>query len=295
MEWEPIVTHLDGRRPALIVDGGGRVRFMNGPMEKLLGRRVDELSATRWLALCAQPGESSAVKHLLGAAFRGEATGGDLPLVTREGRRITMHAELSRETRGRRRGLVVVSQGVQEVVQGLNLAGDCWCEVERVADGGGMVTLVRFLDPGRDGLAYVGRPIEELLDHLSCGPAMRWIGEVLADRATDASEVLLPEADDEFRVVTAESVDDRTVRVKIRYLAMRMLPELVDAKSARTAGERALSERERQVLTLLLRGRGVEDIATMLEIAPRTVKFHQANVLQKLGADSRLDLLRVIL
>jgi DNA-binding CsgD family transcriptional regulator len=25
------------------------------------------------------------------------------------------------------------------------------------------------------------------------------------------------------------------------------------------------------------------------------VKFHQANVLQKLGADSRLDLLRVIL
>jgi DNA-binding CsgD family transcriptional regulator len=295
MEWEPIVTHLDGRRPALIVDGGGRVRFMNGPMEKLLGRRVDELSTTRWLALCAQPGESSAVKHLLGAALRGEATGGDLPLVTREGRRITMHAELSRETRGRRRGLVVVSQGVQEVAQGSNLAGDCWCEVERVADGGGMVTLVRFLDPGRDGLAYVGRPVEELLEHLSCGPAMRWIGEVLADRATDASEVLLPEADDEFRVVTAESVDDRTVRVKIRYLAMRMLPELVDAKSARTAGERALSERERQVLTLLLRGRGVEDIATMLEIAPRTVKFHQANVLQKLGADSRLDLLRVIL
>ena len=81
----------------------------------------------------------------------------------------------------------------------------------------------------------------------------------------------------------------------VRYLPMRLLPELVDAKAARTAGDGALSERERQVLTLLLRGRGVEDIATMLEIAPRTVKFHQANVLQKLGADSRLDLLRVIL
>ncbi len=79
MEWEPIVSQLDGRQPALIVDGGGRVRFMNAPMEKLLGRRVDELSTTRWLALCAQPGGTSAVKHLLGAAFRGEATGGDLP------------------------------------------------------------------------------------------------------------------------------------------------------------------------------------------------------------------------
>ncbi len=295
MEWEPIDSDLDGRRPALIVDGGGRVRFMNGPMEKLLGRRVDEFSTTRWLALCAQPGGTSTVKHLLGAGFRGEATGGDLPLLTREGRRITMHAELSRETRGRRRTLVVVSQGVQEVEEGSNGAGDCWCEVARAADGGGMVTLVRFLDPERDALAHVGRPIEELLEHLSCGPAMRWVGQVLADQAADASEVLLPEADDAFRVVTAESVDDVTVRVTIRYLPMRVLPELVDAKAARTAGDGALSERERQVLTLLLRGRGVEDIATMLEIAPRTVKFHQANVLQKLGADSRLDLLRVIL
>jgi DNA-binding CsgD family transcriptional regulator/PAS domain-containing protein len=295
MEWEPIASHLDGRRPALIVDGGGRVRFMNAPMEKLLGRRVDEMSTTRWLALCVQPGGSSAVKHLLGAGFRGEATGGDLPLVTREGRRITMHAELSRETRGRRRALVVVSQGVQEVEDGANGPGDCWCEVARGEHGGGIVTLVRFLDPDRDGLAFVGRPVEELLDQLSCGPAMRWVGEVLADHATVASEVLLPEADSEFRVVTAESVDEATVRVKIQYLPMRVLPELVDAKAARTAGDGALSERERQVLTLLLRGRGVEDIATMLEIAPRTVKFHQANVLQKLGADSRLDLLRVIL
>jgi DNA-binding CsgD family transcriptional regulator len=295
MEWEPIVSQLDGRQPALIVDGGGRVRFMNPPMEKLLGRRVDELSTTRWLAPCAQPGGTSTVKHLLGAGFRGEATGGDLPLLTREGRRITMHAELSREVRGRRRALVVVSQSVQEVEEGPCVAGDCWCEVARVAEGGGMVTLVRFLDPGRDPLAYVGRPIEELLEHLSCGRAMRWVGEVLADRVTDASEVLLPEADSEFRIVTAEAVDEATVRVKIRYLPMRVLPELVDAKAARTAGDGALSERERQVLTLLLRGRGVEDIATMLEIAPRTVKFHQANVLQKLGADSRLDLLRVIL
>jgi len=295
MDWEPIVSHLDGRRPALIVDGGGRVRFVNASMEKLLGRRFDELTTTRWLAMCVQPGGTTTVKLLLGAGFRGEATGGDLPLLTREGRRITMHAELSRETRGRRRALIVVSQGVREVEAGPALAGDCWCEVSRTVDGGGMVTLVRFLDPSRDSLIHVGRPVEELLEVLGSAPAMRWVGEVLAEHAPDASDVLLPEGDDAFRVVTAESVDDATVRVTVRYLPMRLLPELVDAKAARTAGDGALSERERQVLTLLLRGRGVEDIATMLEIAPRTVKFHQANVLQKLGADSRLDLLRVIL
>ena len=295
MDWEPIVSHLDGRRPALVVDGGGRVRFVNAPMEKLLGRKFDELSTTRWLALCVPSGGSGAVKHLLGAGFRGEATGGDLPLLTREGRRITMRAELSRETRGRRRALVVVSNGIREVDAGANLAGDCRCEVSRTSDGGGVVTGVRFLDPARDSLSHVGRPVEELLDALGCGPAMRWVGKVLADEARDASEVLLPESDDAFRVVTAESVDDATVRVTIRFLPTGLLPEMVDAKAARTAGDGALSERERQVLTLLLRGRGVEDIATMLEIAPRTVKFHQANVLHKLGADSRLNLLRVIL
>jgi DNA-binding CsgD family transcriptional regulator len=295
MDWEPIVSHIDGRRPALVVDGGGRVRFVNEPMEKLLGRRFDELSTTRWLALCVQPGGTSTVKHLLGAGFRGETKGGDLPLLTREGRRITMHAELSRETRGRRSALVVVSQSIREVESRSAVAEDCWCDVSRVADGAGIVMLVRFLDPTRDSLIHLGRPLEELLEHLGCAPAMRWIAEVLANRAAAASEVLLPDLDNAFRVVTAEAVDGATVRVTVRYLPMAILPELVDAKASRTAGEGGLSERERQVLTLLLRGRGVEDIATMLEIAPRTVKFHQANVLQKLGADSRLDLLRVIL
>jgi DNA-binding CsgD family transcriptional regulator len=42
-------------------------------------------------------------------------------------------------------------------------------------------------------------------------------------------------------------------------------------------------------------GRSLDEIARILGIAPRTVKFHQANVLQKLGADSRLDLMRLLL
>jgi DNA-binding CsgD family transcriptional regulator len=300
MDWEPIVSNLtQGLRPALIVDGAGRVRFLNASMERLLGKRLDELSATRWLASCVSPGGASSVRQLLGAGFRGEATAGDVPLVTREGRRVTMQAALSRETRGRSRALVVIAQDVREVEPTSAPAGDCWSEVSRDASGTGVIRSLRFFDPERDGAMHVGRPIEELLTSLGCAPAMRWVGEVLAHRARHASDVLLPEADDAFRVVTADAIDDvsddATVRVTVRYLPARLLPELVDAKAARTAADGALSERERQVLTLLLRGRGVEDIATMLEIAPRTVKFHQANVLQKLGADSRLDLLRVVI
>jgi DNA-binding CsgD family transcriptional regulator len=295
MDWEPIVSNLThARRPALIVDRGGRVRFVNAPMEKLLGRRLDELSGSRWLAICVQPGGTSGVRHLLGAGFRGEATGGDLPLLTREGRRITMHAELSREVHGRSRALVVVAQGVREAEPASAPPGDCRFEVSRGPEGG-VIRTIRFLDPGRDSLTHVGRPVAELLTLLDCAPALRWVTEVIAARGSLTTEVLLPDADDAFRIVTAAPVDDAIVSITVRYLPTRVLPELVDAKAARTAGDGALSDRERQVLTLLLRGRGVEDIATMLEIAPRTVKFHQANVLQKLGADSRLDLLRVVL
>jgi len=76
---------------------------------------------------------------------------------------------------------------------------------------------------------------------------------------------------------------------------MPTLPELVAARVSELAARGALSPRERQVLDLLLLGRTMEEIGLVLEISARTVKFHQANVLDKLGAESRLDLLRLIL
>jgi DNA-binding CsgD family transcriptional regulator len=152
---------------------------------------------------------------------------------------------------------------------------------------------VRFLDPARDPSSFVGRPLAVLLEFLGledAEPMSRAALETLPYVA-----VHLPASDSTFRIVMAQSVDETIVRVTIRCIDSTLLSDLVEAKMARVADAKGLSERERQVLRLLLRGRGVEDIATMLEIAPRTVKFHQANVLQKLGADSRLDLLRVVL
>jgi DNA-binding CsgD family transcriptional regulator len=132
---------------------------------------------------------------------------------------------------------------------------DCACEVSRGTARPGIVQSVRFLDPRLDPSRFVGR----------------------------------------YCVLSARASDDRTARAVVRCLEARLLPELFDAKVARVAEGHGLSDRERQVLHLLLRGHRVEDIAAMLDIAPRTVKFHQANVLQKLGADSRMDLLRVLL
>jgi DNA-binding CsgD family transcriptional regulator len=171
--------------------------------------------------------------------------------------------------------------------------GDCSSDVSRAPGDVGTVKAVRFLDPARDASSFVGRPLAVLLEVLGVDDA-----EPTSRAAVETSPyvaIFLPASDCSFRVVMAHAVDEITVRVTVRCIDSTLLSDLVEAKMARIADAKGLSERERQVLRLLLRGRGVEDIATMLEIAPRTVKFHQANVLQKLGADSRLDLLRVVL
>jgi DNA-binding CsgD family transcriptional regulator len=52
---------------------------------------------------------------------------------------------------------------------------------------------------------------------------------------------------------------------------------------------------EQQMLQLLLLGRNYAEIGVALQITPRTARFHQANVLDKLGAESRLDLACLLL
>jgi DNA-binding NarL/FixJ family response regulator len=54
-----------------------------------------------------------------------------------------------------------------------------------------------------------------------------------------------------------------------------------------------LTTRECAVLDLILLGRGHGDIAHVLGISERTSRFHLTNLLAKLGAESRHDLLRL--
>ncbi|MBV1859834.1 MAG: LuxR C-terminal-related transcriptional regulator, partial [Nannocystaceae bacterium] len=52
-----------------------------------------------------------------------------------------------------------------------------------------------------------------------------------------------------------------------------------------------LTPREGEILRLLLDGRKTVGMAETLQVTPRTVKFHVANLLRKLGFTSRLALL----
>jgi DNA-binding NarL/FixJ family response regulator len=51
-------------------------------------------------------------------------------------------------------------------------------------------------------------------------------------------------------------------------------------------GLQGLTEREREVLTLIARGLTTKEIAASLDIGPRTVETHRANLMRKLGVKS---------
>jgi DNA-binding NarL/FixJ family response regulator len=87
------------------------------------------------------------------------------------------------------------------------------------------------------------------------------------------------------------------LRVRSRYAVLRQLRAQAPPPDHRgqLVAQANLTAREREVLDLLLLGRTHQDIAEVLGISERTSKFHQANLLAKLGAESRLDLMRLFL
>jgi DNA-binding CsgD family transcriptional regulator len=69
----------------------------------------------------------------------------------------------------------------------------------------------------------------------------------------------------------------------------------VAERVARLAQKIKLTPREAEILELLCLGHNFEDIARQLSIRPRTVKFHQENLLRKTGVSSRVELFRKLL
>ena len=53
-----------------------------------------------------------------------------------------------------------------------------------------------------------------------------------------------------------------------------------------------LTERQRQVLHLLAEGKRMKDVATILNIRPRTVAFHKYRIRELLDAENDADLVK---
>ena len=98
-----------------------------------------------------------------------------------------------------------------------------------------------------------------------------------------------------YRLALAEPLGNGRFRMHVLQLSDSALTALARARIDRRVQRADLSKRELTVLELLLLGRTSLDIAGSLGITERTTRFHVANVLAKLGVESRTELFRLLL
>lgn len=91
--------------------------------------------------------------------------------------------------------------------------------------------------------------------------------------------------------------DDDVIMEAIRRAAERLTDSKAGGESSDDIRSRfeTLSDRERQVLTAVVTGQPNKVIAFNLDISPRTVEVHRANVMAKMRARSLPDLVRMSL
>lgn len=158
----------------------------------------------------------------------------------------------------------------------------------------GRVRAIRSLDPSWRSRLRRGVHLSELLRDAGLSSAAAWLDEqVASDLAEGAFTVV--SGGTCLHVLAVTRVDRSTLRLTIRSIDSSAIASLVEARVKAVGSAKRLSAREIEVLAMLVAGHSLVHIAGVLRIKPRTVKFHQSNILDKLGADSRNELLRVVL
>jgi DNA-binding CsgD family transcriptional regulator len=72
------------------------------------------------------------------------------------------------------------------------------------------------------------------------------------------------------------------------------LHNALDVLSKPFAGADALTTGERVVLAQIVRGASSKEAARVIGVSPRTIEFHRANIMKKLGAKNTVDLVRKV-
>jgi DNA-binding CsgD family transcriptional regulator len=86
-----------------------------------------------------------------------------------------------------------------------------------------------------------------------------------------------------------------TPDLKQAKLEIKKLRGALDILSKPFPGHERLTPRERVALSQIITGASSKEAGRSLGVSPRTVEFHRANIMQKLGAKNTVDLVRKVL
>lgn len=290
MDWRSVASFLAERndRPVALLDGAGKFVLLNSAMEALLGRRGDELEGRSFAEKCVPAERSAAARQWLKSALSGARTSSGCEILTADQRRLAVSLETALVGRGAGQGLLVAVAAARPAGARDLADRELDYEIAAGADDFGKLARIAGVDGTIEGAgARCYDVIHARPTPCDDCPIRRSAAEPWPRTAVRRRESAC------FELLTAQPEAGR-VRVSVRLVPDRALSAIQQARIDGLAEKGRLSERERAVLRQLLDGRTLDDIAAALHLSRRTVKFHQANLLQKLGVDSRVDLLRIL-
>ncbi|HET9933740.1 MAG TPA: helix-turn-helix transcriptional regulator [Polyangiaceae bacterium] len=293
VDWQAVARLLAERvsRAAVVLDAQGTIRLLNAEMEGLLERERFYVEGQPWAALFDV--NSTHSSEWLTRALDGSLRMHHAEAKVSPTRSVQFEFDVAQVGTGATPALLLVESfhQISDSMQPASADAPLEYEIEASVDSFG--TLVGVTRQGKPVQGNVGRhcfrlfhsrdiPCEECPVRLP--NSVPWPRTSIRHRVGEGT----------FEVVQAEWGEHNRARLRIISIAETTLQAIHRSKLKALSVKGELSERESEVLQHLLSGRSVEEIAELLAVAPRTVKYHQANLLAKLGADSRIDLLRLL-
>lgn len=85
----------------------------------------------------------------------------------------------------------------------------------------------------------------------------------------------------------------QTVSENKNYLSPSITRTLIESYIRRPRKQQVITDREKQILQLLHRGKRMKEIAFELNISVKTAYIHRQNLMKKLGADTIVELIKI--
>lgn len=283
MDWEAVSSAFAERDvDVLVVDDTGVLLLISRSVAGSLGWQRHEIEGRDWIETLVAHDERSTARWHQEQALRGAVQNVELTFITRERAQIAVTFELQRvglvnaglllfvKSTRRIEAPVETQQEREELVYEIDGAR----KLLRIGTEPHSIEMTCYA-----ALHSRSEPCEQCPLNIANAPWPRVTAEMVSEK--------------EYLVRTATQDRSRT-RIEVRRVTQQEILAIHDRRIARLAERAKLSPREATILSHLLNGSSALQIASAVGISERTVKFHQSNLLQKLGADSRFDLLRLL-